>query len=49
MKVIGQPNLEKQINQIKEEIQSHPQIGCILYPEGYLNDNLDEAIMLART
>ncbi|MNI14784.1 hypothetical protein D3C73_680580 [compost metagenome] len=47
--LIGQPKLENNIEQLKDEILRNPDVDIILFPEGYLNQNVEKACMLART
>lgn len=49
MKVlIMQPALEQTIVQLGRELQNTPQIDAVIFPEGYLNDNVKEACTLAK-
>lgn len=41
--LIGQPKLEASIEQLEAELRSHPEADIVLYPEGYLNDHVDQA------
>jgi len=45
--LIGQPKLEQTLNQLERELRSNPDVDVVLYPEGYLNQNVEEACMLA--
>jgi hypothetical protein len=45
--LIAQPRLEKELTQLEEEI-SRPDIDIVIFPEGYINNNLDLACELAR-
>ncbi|EHQ63111.1 hypothetical protein PDENDC454_06235 [Paenibacillus dendritiformis C454] len=45
--LIGQPKLEASIEQLEAELRSHPEADIVLYPEGYLNDHVDQACRLA--
>ncbi|QRF22414.1 hypothetical protein FY534_01005 [Alicyclobacillus sp. TC] len=48
MKVlIVQPKLEKAIVQLERELQSNPHVDAVIFPEGYLNENVKEACTLA--
>ena len=46
--LIGQPKLEKQIEQLEFDMRNHPEADVVIYPEGYLNQNLEQACDLAR-
>ncbi|ANE48167.1 hypothetical protein SY83_19825 [Paenibacillus swuensis] len=46
--LIGQPKLEKTILQLINEIQAYPEVDIMIYPEGYLNENVAEACEWAR-
>jgi hypothetical protein len=46
--LIAQPKLEKEIKQLEHEIQSNPTADIVIFPEGYLNHNVDSACELAR-
>jgi hypothetical protein len=51
MKVlIGQPNNEKKVEQLENEIRTYPAADIILYPEGYLVDDgaLETACSIAK-
>ncbi|WP_062049306.1 hypothetical protein [Bacillus sp. JCM 19034] len=49
MKVlILQPKLEKQIKQLEGEITENPDIDAVIFPEGYLNENIKKACEVAR-
>lgn len=45
--LIGQPKLEPSLNQLERELRSNPDVDIVLYPEGYLNQNVEEARRLA--
>ncbi|MGF9698853.1 hypothetical protein [Paenibacillus sp. MABNR03] len=45
--MIGQPKLEQALVQLEGELRSHPEVDILLYPEGYLNQNVEEACRLA--
>lgn len=47
--VIGQPKLEQGISQLEQVVMNHPEADLFLFPEGYLNQNLEAACRLART
>lgn len=46
--VIGQPKLEQELHQLERELAAHPDADLVIYPEGYLNANLNQARRLAR-
>lgn len=46
--LIGQPKLEQHITQLENEIRNNPEVDAIIYPEGYLNQNVDQACNLAK-
>jgi hypothetical protein len=46
--LIGQPIFEKHINQLEKSVKENPEVDIIIYPEGYLHDNLDAACSLSR-
>ncbi|MBW8351049.1 hypothetical protein K0H71_16610 [Bacillus sp. IITD106] len=46
--LIIQPKLEKKIEQLKVELEKNPTIDIVIFPEGYLNENVEEACELAR-
>lgn len=45
--IIGQPKLEQQLLQLEAELKQHPDADVMLFPEGYLNQNVEEASRLA--
>ncbi|MFE6077175.1 hypothetical protein ACFVQB_22170 [Paenibacillus sp. NPDC057886] len=45
--IIGQPKLEQQLLQLEAELKQHPEADVLLFPEGYLNQNVEEASRLA--
>lgn len=45
--LIGQPKLEQALDQLERELSSNPEVDIVLYPEGYLNQNVEEARRLA--
>ncbi|MEC0108293.1 hypothetical protein P4H27_15145 [Paenibacillus taichungensis] len=45
--IIGQPRLEQQLLQLEAELKQHPEVDVLLFPEGYLNQNVEEASRLA--
>lgn len=46
--LIAQPRLEKELNQLEHEIKNHPDADVIIFPEGYINNNIEQACELAR-
>jgi len=46
--LIIQPKLEKKIEQLKVELEKNPTVDIVIFPEGYLNENVEEACELAR-
>lgn len=47
--LIGQPKLENGIRQLAADIERNPVVDLVIYPEGYLNQNVEQARDLART
>ncbi|WP_413372605.1 hypothetical protein [Paenibacillus taichungensis] len=45
--IIGQPRLEQQLLQLEAELKQHPEADVLFFPEGYLNQNVEEARRLA--
>ncbi|WP_458463380.1 hypothetical protein [Paenibacillus sp.] len=45
--IIGQPSLEQHLLQLEAELKQHPDADVIFFPEGYLNQNVEEACRLA--
>lgn len=45
--IIAQPRLEQQLLQLEAELKQHPEADILLLPEGYLNQNVEEARRLA--
>lgn len=45
--IIGQPRLEQQLLQLEAELKQHPEADVLFFPEGYLNQNVEEAGCLA--
>ncbi|TFE19663.1 hypothetical protein [Cohnella luojiensis] len=45
--LIAQPKLEKEIKQLENEVHSNPSADILIFPEGYLNQNVDLACKLA--
>ncbi|WP_269055736.1 hypothetical protein [Paenibacillus tundrae] len=45
--IIGQPRLEQQLLQLEAELKQHPEADVLFFPEGYLNQNVEEASRLA--
>ncbi|CAM4399280.1 hypothetical protein [Paenibacillus tarimensis] len=46
--LICQPKLEPQLRQLHNELTAHPGMDAVIVPEGYLNENVEEACSLAR-
>ncbi|WP_458123399.1 hypothetical protein [Paenibacillus sp. Z3-2] len=45
--IIGQPRLEQDLLQLGAELKQHPDADVLFFPEGYLNQNVEEACRLA--
>ena len=45
--IIGQPRLEQHLLQLEAELKQHTDADIIFYPEGYLNQNVEDACRLA--
>ncbi|MCJ8013256.1 hypothetical protein MUG84_16110 [Paenibacillus sp. KQZ6P-2] len=46
--VIGQPKLESELNQLELTLTAYPEADVVIFPEGYINANLEQARKLAR-
>lgn len=46
--LICQPKLEPALGQLEKELDRHPGVDGAIFPEGYLNENIEQACMLAR-
>lgn len=46
--LIIQPKLEQNIAQLEHELQNNPSTDAVLFPEGYLNENVEQACTLAK-
>ena len=46
--LIIQPKLEKSLDQLENELQKHPAVDIVIFPEGYLNENVVRACQLAK-
>lgn len=46
--LIIQPKLEKNIAQLESEIRNNPSADVVIFPEGYLNENVEQACILAK-
>lgn len=46
--LIIQPRLEKGIVQLENELRNNPAVDVVIFPEGYLNENVEEACWLAK-
>lgn len=47
--LIAQPKLEKKLVQLQTIMQENPSVDIVIFPEGYLNDNVSEACSLAQS
>ncbi|WP_238654353.1 hypothetical protein [Paenibacillus piscarius] len=46
--LITQPRLEQTISQLEHELQSNNSADIVIFPEGYLNENVEAACALAK-
>jgi hypothetical protein len=46
--LVGQPKLEQHLCQLEKEVMNNLYVDIFIYPEGYVNDNLDAARFLAQ-
>jgi hypothetical protein len=46
--LIIQPHLEQTISQLKNELQNYNSLDIAIFPEGYLNENVEAACVLAK-
>jgi len=46
--LIAQPKLEQELKQLEAELHAHPEADIFLFPEGYLNQNIEQARELAQ-
>lgn len=46
--LIIQPKLEKHIEQLEAELKNNPDVDVVIFPEGYLNENIEKACDLAK-
>lgn len=46
--LIIQPKLEKTILQLENELRNNPSVDVVVFPEGYLNENIHQARDLAK-
>lgn len=46
--LIIQPKLERKLAQLEMEMRNHPYADGVIFPEGYLNENVEYACQLAR-
>ncbi|NRF95842.1 hypothetical protein HQN89_34075 [Paenibacillus frigoriresistens] len=46
--LIIQPKLEKNIIQLERELRTSPSADVVIFPEGYLNENVEQACNLAK-
>ncbi|WP_042165999.1 hypothetical protein [Paenibacillus gorillae] len=42
-----QPRLENTLSQLREALHDYPDVDAVVFPEGYLNENVEEARTLA--
>jgi hypothetical protein len=47
--LIIQPKLEKMILQLGSELKNNPSVDAVIFPEGYLNENVAQACALAKS
>ncbi|NEW04890.1 hypothetical protein GK047_02515 [Paenibacillus sp. SYP-B3998] len=47
--IIIQPKLEKDIKQLENELRNNPSVDAVIFPEGYLNENVEQACILAKS
>ncbi|WP_193571475.1 hypothetical protein [Paenibacillus psychroresistens] len=47
--LILQPKLEKGIVQLENELRNNPSVDIVIFPEGYLNENVGQACKLAES
>lgn len=46
--LIIQPKLESAIEQLKVELENNPTVDIVIFPEGYLNENVKQACEVAK-
>lgn len=46
--LIMQPKLENKIDQLESELVNNPEVDIVIFPEGYLNENIQQACTLAK-
>lgn len=46
--LIAQPKLEQSVEQLKLELESNPSVDIAIFPEGYVNQNIEAARDLAK-
>ncbi|TVX96313.1 hypothetical protein [Cohnella terricola] len=46
--LIAQPRLERQLTQLEYEMSAHSDVDVVIFPEGYINHNIEHACELAR-
>lgn len=46
--LIMQPKLEESILQLENELKSNANVDMVIFPEGYLNENIEQACQLAK-
>ncbi|AJY75623.1 hypothetical protein [Paenibacillus beijingensis] len=47
--LIIQPKLENTILQLEKELRNNPSVNAVIFPEGYLNENVEQACALAKS
>ena len=47
--LIAQPKYEKNLIQLQTIMQENPSVDVVIFPEGYMNENVSEACSLARS
>jgi hypothetical protein len=45
--LVIQPKLEKGMDQLENELRNNPLVDMVIFPEGYLNENVEQARKLA--
>lgn len=46
--LITQPKLEQSLRQLESELHHNPSVDVVVFPEGYLNENVEQACQLAK-
>ncbi|TXK85748.1 hypothetical protein [Paenibacillus sp. N3.4] len=47
--LILQPKLEKNVEQLEKLLRINPSVDAVIFPEGYLNENMEQACNLAKS